>query len=199
VSCGPAGNTFDKHHSRNPAVRLLMQRFHSRLERLLGEAAPRSVLDAGCGEGYTTRVVRAAVNGAGLVAATDIDPPILLQARRDCPGLPAFAASACHLPLADGAFDLVVACEILEHLRDPRAALRELRRVSRGWCLFSVPWEPVWRVLNMARGAYLRDWGNTPGHVNHWSRSAFRTLLERHFTTVRIVPCWTWTFALCRK
>lgn len=199
MNSGPAGNSFDKHHSRNPAVRLLMNRFHARLRGLLREAAPRTVLDAGCGEGYTTRVIREAVDGAGFVAVTDCDPPILGTARRSCPEVAAFAASACRLPLPDGAFDLVVGCEILEHLADPHAALREMRRVSRGWCLFSVPWEPLWRMLNVARGAYLRDWGNTPGHLNHWTRSGLRRLLGSHFSAVRIVPCWTWTFALCRK
>ena len=36
-----------------------------------------------------------------------------------------------------------------------------------------MPREPLWRGLNMARGAYLKDLGNTPGHVNHWSKRSF--------------------------
>ena len=56
---------------------------------------------------------------------------------------------------------------------DPEATLAEMARVARRHLLVSVPREPLWRGLNMARGAYLRDLGNTPGHVNHWSKRAF--------------------------
>lgn len=193
----PAGNFFDKHHSRNPAVRFLMNQFHDHFGRLIGQVAPRSVLDAGCGEGYTTRRILSAAPQVDLLAGMDIAPQVLRTARGSCPELSAFAGSAEKIPLADGAFDLVIACEILEHLEDPDAAVREIRRVSKGPCLFSVPWEPVWRILNIARGAYWTDLGNTPGHRNHWSRAGFRRLLEPHFASVRIVACWTWTFALC--
>ena len=51
--------------------------------------------------------------------------------------------------------------------------MREVARLTRHWAILSVPREPIWRALNMARGAYLKDFGNTPGHVNHWSQRAF--------------------------
>ena len=56
----------------------------------------------------------------------------------------------------------------------PEATLAEMARVARRHLLVSVPREPLWRGLNMARGAYLRDLGNTPGHVNHWSKRGVR-------------------------
>ena len=43
------------------------------------------------------------------------------------------------------------------------------------------PFEPVWRLGNMARGRYLKDLGNTPGHVNHWSRWSFRRFVATRF------------------
>ena len=39
-----------------------------------------------------------------------------------------------------------------------------------------VPREPVWRVLNVARGRYVRWLGNPPGHIQHFSRAAFLAL-----------------------
>ena len=57
----------------------------------------------------------------------------------------------------------------------------EMARVAHGGhLLVSVPREPLGRALNMARCAYLRDLGNTPGHVNHWSKRSFVSLLSRH-------------------
>jgi hypothetical protein len=50
----------------------------------------------------------------------------------------------------------------------------------------------------MARGAYLRDLGNTPGHVNHWSKRAFVSLLSRHGTVEEARSPFPWTMALVR-
>ncbi len=64
---------------------------------------------------------------------------------------------------------------------DAEHTVAEMARVARGGhLLVSVPREPLWRGLNMARGAYIKDLGNTPGHLNHWSRKAFVELLGRH-------------------
>ena len=52
---------------------------------------------------------------------------------------------------------MATAIEVLEHVPDPEATLAEMARVARGYLLVSVPREPLWRGLNMARGAYWRD------------------------------------------
>ena len=67
-----------------------------------------------------------------------------------------------------------------------------------GHLLVSVPREPLWRALNMARGAYLTDLGNTPGHVNHWSRRGFEALLSRHGEVVETRSPFPWTMTLVR-
>ena len=78
------------------------------------------------------------------------------------------------MPFADGEFDLAGAIEVLEHVPDPEHTVAEMARVASRWLLVSVPREPLWRGLNLARGAYVRDLGNTPGHLNHWCRRALR-------------------------
>ena len=64
--------------------------------------------------------------------------------------------------------------------------------------LTPLPREPLWRGLNMARGAYLRDLGNTPGHVNHWSKRAFTSLLSRYGTVEQARSPFPWTMVLVR-
>ena len=86
----------------------------------------------------------------------------------------------------------------LEHLEDPAGALDVLAGLARPWLLASVPREPLWRVLNCARGKYWADWGNTPGHLQHWSRSGFLAFLERRFQVVEARSPLPWTVALCR-
>jgi hypothetical protein len=87
---------------------------------------------------------------------------------------------------------------VLEHVPEPEATLAEMARVARRHLLVSVPREPLWRGLNMARGAYLRDLGNTPGHVNHWSKQSFVSLLARYGTVEQARSPFPWTMLLVR-
>ena len=103
-----------------------------------------------------------------------------------------------NLPFADGEFDLAAAIEVLEHVPDPEHTLAEMARCAERHLLVSVPREPLWRVLNMARGAYLRELGNTPGHLNHWSKRAFCRLLARHGDVVEVRSPFPWTMLLVR-
>ncbi|MGH9024727.1 MAG: class I SAM-dependent methyltransferase, partial [Acidimicrobiia bacterium] len=107
--------------------------------------------------------------------------------------LPAVFGDIAALPFPDRSFDLVLAIEVLEHVPRPSDALHEIARVAKGDVVLSVPREPLWRVANMARGRYLSAYGNTPGHIQHWSRRAFVRLVARHLdvTAVRSPPPWT--------
>jgi hypothetical protein len=73
-----------------------------------------------------------------------------------------------------------------------------MARVAKRHLLVSVPHEPLWRILNIARGAYVRELGNTPGHVNHWSKRSFVKLLERHGEVVEARLPFPWTMLLVR-
>ena len=85
---------------------------------------------------------------------------------------------------------------MLEHVPDPELTLSEMARCARRHLLVSVPREPIWRMLNVARGAYVRELGNTPGHVNHFSQRSFARLLARHGEVVELRSPFPWTMAL---
>ena len=195
----PTGNTFDKYGSSNPVVKRLMGGFHSTLDGLWTKAAPSSVLDVGCGEGVLT-VDWAERLGAGRIVGIDLDDQKLRAewAKRERPNLEFRAEEATRLTFADAEFDLAAAIEVLEHVPEPEATLAEMARVARGHLLVSVPREPLWRGLNMARGAYWRDLGNTPGHVNHWSKRGFVSLLSRYGAVEEARSPFPWTMLLVR-
>jgi SAM-dependent methyltransferase len=195
----PTGNTFDKYGSTNPVVRRLMSGFHSTLDELFGRAAPRSVLDVGCGEGVLTADWAERL-GDGRIVGIDLDDE-KLQAeweRRRRANLDFKVEEATSLSFADSAFDLAAAIEVLEHVPEPEATVAEMARVAREWMLVSVPREPLWRGLNLARGAYWRALGNTPGHVNHWSKRDFVSLLGRHGKVEEARSPFPWTMLLVR-
>jgi 2-polyprenyl-3-methyl-5-hydroxy-6-metoxy-1,4-benzoquinol methylase len=192
------GNTYDKYGSKNPVVRRLMAGFESTLEELFAQAAPGSVLDVGCGEGVLTHQWAQHVDGR--VVGIDLDDPQLHEqwATRQAPNLEYRVMKAENLPFADDEFEVATAIEVLEHVPEPEHTLAEMARVASGWLLVSVPREPLWRALNMARGAYWKDLGNTPGHINHWSKRSFVRLLERHGTVVEARSPFPWTMLLVR-
>jgi len=185
------GNTYDKYGTKNPIARALMVGFLRAFERALPVAPPERVLEIGAGEGRLLERVRARYPGARCVAA-EWSPVLAARARAET-GLPYVAQSAEALGVRDAAVDLVIACEVLEHLQDPERALAEIARVARGRVVLSVPREPLWRALNLARGAYVRDLGNTPGHVQHWSRRAFVALVEARFRVREVFSPLPWT------
>jgi 2-polyprenyl-3-methyl-5-hydroxy-6-metoxy-1,4-benzoquinol methylase len=193
----PTGNTFDKYGSTNPVVRRLMAGFERDLDELFSRAAPEAVLDVGCGEGVLTERW---AEVAGRVVGIDLEDPKLTAewAARARPNLEFRAVAPGPLPFDDGSFDLAAAIEVLEHVPDPAQTLPEMARVARRHLLVSVPREPLWRILNLARGAYLRDLGNTPGHVNHWSRRSFVSLLARYGEVVEVRSPFPWTMLLVR-
>jgi ubiquinone/menaquinone biosynthesis C-methylase UbiE len=191
------GNTYDKYGSNNPVVKRLMAGFERALADLFGRAAPRTLLDVGCGEGVLTHRWAQALEGR--VVGIDLEDPAIQAewTKRRAPNLEYRVMKAENLPFADREFDLACAIEVLEHVPDPEHTVAEMARVARGGhVLVSVPREPLWRALNMARGAYLRDLGNTPGHLNHWSKRGFIELLSRHGEVVEARTPFPWTMLL---
>ena len=195
----PTGNTFDKYGSTNPVVKRLMTGFHGALDELWAKAAPESVLDVGCGEGVLTHKWAQRLRDGRVVGIDLEDAAIQAEwVNRQAPNLEYRIMKAENLPFAEGEFELAAAIEVLEHVPDPEHTVAEMARVASGHLLVSVPREPLWRALNMARGAYLKDLGNTPGHLNHWSKRSFARVLGRHGEVVELRSPLPWTMALVR-
>jgi 2-polyprenyl-3-methyl-5-hydroxy-6-metoxy-1,4-benzoquinol methylase len=193
------GNTYDKYGSTNPVVRRLMAGFERDLDELFEQAQPTSLLDVGCGEGvlvhrWAKRLPEKRVVGIDLEEES-------IQAgwsRRQAPNLEYRTVRSENLPFERNEFDMASAIEVLEHVPDPERTLAEMARCAERHLLVSVPHEPLWRMLNMARGAYLSSLGNTPGHLNHWSRRSFRGLLSRHGKVIEVRSPFPWTMLLVR-
>jgi ubiquinone/menaquinone biosynthesis C-methylase UbiE len=190
------GNHYDKYGTKNPIARWLMEGFLRAVTDLYRGVAPRSVLEVGCGEGkLADRLLKSGPRPERFEAcdleierlATGLDPAIRFR-----------AASIYELPFEAEAFDLVVCCEVLEHLTEPRRGLAELRRVARRAVLVSTPREPIWRAMNLARGKYVTDLGNTPGHIQHWGRRQLVAMVSELFEVTEQRTPIPWTVLLGR-
>ena len=194
------GNTYDKYGSTNPVVRRLMSGFERALDELFVRADPRSLLDVGCGEGVLVQQWAERLGESTRVVGIDLEEESIQAgwAERSAPNLEYRVMEAENLPFATNEFDLATAIEVLEHVPDPGHTVSEMARCAERHLLVSVPHEPLWRMLNMARGAYISELGNTPGHLNHWSRRSFVRLLSRHGDVVEVRSPFPWTMLLVR-
>lgn len=187
----PTGNTYDKYASKNPIERKLMEGFFAALDASLPATAPGAVLEVGVGEGEVSERLRGRWPDVP-IAGIDL-PDHELAAHWIGKAHSGAFADICRLPFPDDSFDLVLAIEVLEHVPDPVGALRELDRVARRHLVLSVPRERIWSAANMARGKYLREWGNTPGHINHWSKRGFAELVGSTFDVHQVRSPFPWT------
>ena len=195
------GNHHNKYGGGNPLIQFLTKRFLGALDELLdavGTEGPiTSVLEVGCGEGEIADRLRERFGGQ--VTALDLPDAGLRaewQGRDDRVGY--LHGDAHKLPFADNSFDLVVAVEVCEHLTDPDAGLAEMARVSRRHLVLSVPREPIFRMGNFFTGRHVKDFGNTPGHLNHWSSPGFLRFVSQGGAVADLRLPLPWTLLRAR-
>ena len=193
------GNVYDKYSTPNPIERRLVSGFLAQLMQLVDRTGASEAHEVGCGEGELA--LRLAARGLR-VRGSDAFAEVIGEARRRAAAACAEVAyetrSVQELDPERDAAELVLCCEVLEHLEDPDGALDVLATLAKPWLIVSVPREPLWRALNLARLKYVRDLGNTPGHLSHWSRAGFLRFLEARLEVVEVRSPLPWTMALCR-
>jgi 2-polyprenyl-3-methyl-5-hydroxy-6-metoxy-1,4-benzoquinol methylase len=195
----PEGNYYNKYDSSNPIARLLVSNFLASFDQLVARTGARDVVEVGCGEGrLSVRMAQKGIRVHGIDVARSCIEKTLENARSFGVVIKATQVDIRNFKEVKPA-ELVVCCEVLEHLEQPDEALEAISKLSSNWVLLSVPNEPVWRILNLARGAYWGALGNTPGHVQHWTRRGFCKFVKSRFEVCEIVTPLPWTMILARK
>lgn len=188
-----------KYEKTNIITSKIINNFYANIGECLNTITIESALEVGCGPGYSTQKIKDFLPNKTHFVAGDLEPELVDLCRKLNTDLPIQQLSIYELPFSDCQFDLVISLEVLEHLESPERAMQELLRVSKRWILVSVPREPIWCLLNLARGKYLKDFGNTPGHIQHWSLSSFERFLKS-FGNIKLVKCpLPWSIILLDK
>jgi 2-polyprenyl-3-methyl-5-hydroxy-6-metoxy-1,4-benzoquinol methylase len=194
-----AGNSYDKYGTKNPIYRFVLNRFLKAFDSLVYQSGARYVHEVGCGEGNLS--VRLAKQGYGIYA-TDLSGRVLCTARKNAKdngvGIQFESVSIYSLTPVRHTAELVVCCEVLEHLENPIHALKVLGQIAKPYLIVSVPREPIFRIANILRLKYIHRLGNAPGHINHWSKEAMLKLLRTEFEIVKVVDPLPWVIVLCK-
>lgn len=158
-----------------------------------------SILDVGCGEGFTLKKLEDKKIGRKN-EGIDYSSDAIKIGKEIYPELSLSKGDVYDLKYDNDSFDLVVCTEVLEHLTDPAKAVSEMKRVSSKYLIFSVPNEPFFIIANFLRGKYLKNFGNHPEHINHWSSFGFEKFLKRQgLTIIKSKHPFAWSLVLTKK
>lgn len=174
----PFSTNFVKHTSKNPIQNFLINNFYSSLTSLTKPLNPITILDAGCGEGFTMDKLSKSRVGKK-IEGVEYSKGAIKLGKKNFPNLIFKKGSIYKLPYKDNSFDLVICTEVLEHLEEPVRVLKEILRVSKKYLIISVPNEPFFMLSNFLRGKNLSRLGNDLGHINHWNILSFRRFLSK--------------------
>lgn len=191
-------DNFRKHTTKSFLQRFLIGRFFDTLIRECAKVKPQTVLDVGCGEGFTLNKLSQNKIGQELVGIDFLDTAIKIG-KKIHPELTLKQGTIYEIPFKDNSFDLVICTEVLEHLDDPQKALAELQRVTKGTCIISVPHEPFFMAANFLRGKNISRWGNDIEHINHWSRNGIRNLINKYLSVTSVKNPFPWTIVIAKK
>jgi ubiquinone/menaquinone biosynthesis C-methylase UbiE len=190
---------FTDKYQKSGAIGLsLLRNFFKTIKSLMPDNLT-SVAEIGCGAGHSTEVLRGFLSQNISFTASDVEPELVELAKGRNANVNFLTESIYSLEHPDNSFDLVFCLEVLEHLEKPRDALKELARITKKYVIISVPREPLWRVLNMLRGAYWGTLGNTPGHINHWSKHSLEKFISQEFDIIKTSSSIPWTIVLAKK
>ena len=189
-----------KYLTKNPISRLLVSRFIKTIKKIIHDLKPETLLDCGCGEGIILHYYSHDLKNTKCYAI-DLNPVEVRDAQKNNPHCTVQMADIQKIPYKNNTFDLVIATEVFEHIHNPVNALHEVIRVSKNYMLLSVPREPIWRLLNICRFSYIKDLGNTPGHINHWSKKHFIDFVKKSSSVdvIMVKNPLPWTVVCLKK
>jgi len=197
-----SGDNINKYMCRHPFVEKRLKRFFQAVAGMMARLESKRVLSLGCGECLDLRrLCDISSFEVDRFYGLDMNADALRMSVSVMDGIPftPIHGDVMHMTLQLSQFDLILCLELLEHLPNPRGLLEKISRDYTGHCILSVPNEPLFRLARMILfQKNIRDFGNHPDHINHWSSYSFQRLLKEYFTIDRVEKPFPWTVVLCR-
>lgn len=155
---------------------------------------PKSILDVGCGEGFTLKHIADNYKDAKLTGVDHNTSALAIcsDVLFDIKNTECIFGDIYGLELPSKSYEFVICSEVLEHLEKPKEAAKELSRICKGKLFLSVPFEPYFRLGNLMFMNHIKDLGNAPGHINHYNRNSFTNLVADFFIRFDLMVSFPW-------
>lgn len=193
-----------EYQSQNPISKKLYSNFYNKINFILENYIKENdkLLEVGCGAAESSLRIHATLDKLKFdtnFEASEFDNRYVEKINSLNYPFKVIQESVYELTRKDDEFNMVFLLEVLEHLEMPEAAIKELFRISSKYVVISVPNEPIWRMANMARLQYLKDFGNTPGHINHFNHSKLNKLVKPYGKIVKVFKPFPWIIIVVEK
>lgn len=189
-----------KYANRNPVHQFVLGRFLDTVANWLAPFQSGSCLDFGCGEAlFWQEMAEREIKFSRLVGV-DLREDALSAAREFLPDYEFRRQDLLTWAPAEK-FDLIIASQVLEHLPRPDLYLQKLLSLvsKEGRLLLTVPWEPFFRLSNLARGRDILRLGNHPEHVNLWGRNEFVNFVSQHAVVAEVGSIFPFTLVMAKQ
>lgn len=199
----PGGKHHAEKYNENFIHKWLIHGFMDSLVRFVERTGKTKIFEVGCGEGQLLGVLYG--NGYD-IAGMDLDEEAVKMSNDNFAswgvrgGISITQGNIYDLRRNDERIKnrMLICCEVLEHIPDSENGMKILSECTDEYFIVSVPHEPIWRILNMLRGKYLKDFGNTTGHIHHWSKKDFIKLVAKYGEVVEISTPLPWIMVLAK-
>jgi ubiquinone/menaquinone biosynthesis C-methylase UbiE len=189
-----------EYQSSNYLVKKLIDNYYEKIKQIvLYFGKDDRILEVGCGAAESSEKIKNLI-GERCFEISEFDQRYVNMVKKNRPDFANTITqeSVYELKRGSNEFDCIFMLEVLEHLENVELALTELFRVSKKYVIIAVPNEPLWRILNILRFKYFKDLGNTPGHLNHWSKRKLKRLLSNYGDVIKIYKPLPWLIAVVK-
>lgn len=185
----------EKYNNNGVVAKYLVDNFYKTIGSIVVKTPKNwKILEVGCGPGESARRISQLLDGQDF-EASEFEPRLVDMLIKQNLAYKVRQESVYQLERESKSINCLIMLEVLEHLDDYEKALDEIFRVAKNKVIISVPNEPLWRILNFLRGKYIKDFGNTPGHINHWGKPQLVKLLKKYGSCLKVYKSLPWLIA----
>ena len=149
--------------------------------RRIGKHSPR-MLDLGCGTGWLTAILAQ----FGPTTGVELSPLAINRAKEQFPDIEFFAGDFFEVPLERGVFDIVVSCQIIEHMDDRQRFVDLVADLLRPGGQLLLVTDNAWNIARWDPEAWARYAGDPQPIQHRPTLEELRQVLATRFTVRRV-------------